>query len=574
QTAGEVKSLMTSISKDGWLSAWWPMPFGRSATVSLYNGSSHRLSSARSALTAAPDRSVRHDLAAGRIGYFRATANSADTVANQDYRFLKAAGAGKFVGVAHSMQGPTSRAYLEGDERVYVDGAQTPQIHGTGTEDYYEGGWYFNRDTFTNPIVGEPSHQSGDDYCAADADCSSVYRLMLTDSVAFGSALDFGIEHGPVDDVQASYSSTAFWYGAARFTHKATDNVDVGNTASERAHAYRGGDRATLTATYEGDNGPQSPSSDDLRTSTGKVSFRVALDKRNEGATLRRTSDQDKPRQQAKVRVDGRPVGTWTQPLDNPAHRWLDDTFELPASVTAGHREVTVTLTPTDDSAPWTAARYTVLSSVAPFVDRTRPARVTGLTAIGGDTNAIDLAWTPAADDTAIDHYVVYGARGGNVVVDKAHRLGATRRAAFAHTDLGVQQRWTYRVVAVDVAGHRSAGSATATARTGNAIRIEAERQLPPVGSTAPAESQGNCCGISWSGGAQLWLRASAADQYVTIAFDVPTAGTYDISSVQTQAPDYAISTLKLDGAAIGKPVDGYKSDGVGLTPPADDGTH
>jgi len=70
-------------------------------------------------------------------------------------------GQGKFVGVSHTMRGVSYRGYLEGDERVYVDGARTPQIHGTGTEDFYEGGWYFNRDVFSEPLNGESGHEPG-----------------------------------------------------------------------------------------------------------------------------------------------------------------------------------------------------------------------------------------------------------------------------------------------------------------------------------------------------------------------------------------------------------------------------
>jgi hypothetical protein len=33
--------------------------------------------------------------------------------------------------------------FLEGDERVFVDGQESPQIYGTGTEDFYESGFYF-----------------------------------------------------------------------------------------------------------------------------------------------------------------------------------------------------------------------------------------------------------------------------------------------------------------------------------------------------------------------------------------------------------------------------------------------
>ena len=35
------------------------------------------------------------------------------------------------------------RDYLEGDERIFIDGKLTPELYGTGTEDFYESGWYF-----------------------------------------------------------------------------------------------------------------------------------------------------------------------------------------------------------------------------------------------------------------------------------------------------------------------------------------------------------------------------------------------------------------------------------------------
>ncbi len=37
--------------------------------------------------------------------------------------------------------------FLEGDERVFVDGQESPHIYGTGTEDFYEGGFYFRDGT-------------------------------------------------------------------------------------------------------------------------------------------------------------------------------------------------------------------------------------------------------------------------------------------------------------------------------------------------------------------------------------------------------------------------------------------
>ena len=46
--------------------------------------------------------------------------------------------------------------YLEGNERAFVDGAAQPQILGTGTEDFFDGGWYFYDQLFSLPFSGSP----------------------------------------------------------------------------------------------------------------------------------------------------------------------------------------------------------------------------------------------------------------------------------------------------------------------------------------------------------------------------------------------------------------------------------
>jgi hypothetical protein len=71
------------------------------------------------------------------------------------------------------------------------------------------------------------------------------------------------------------------------------------------------------------------------------------------------------------VAIDGTPAGIWLQPRSNNAHRWLDDTYLVPDRLTAGKNLVTVTLTPTPDTPPWTASRYhidalTPMSGVQP----------------------------------------------------------------------------------------------------------------------------------------------------------------------------------------------------------------
>ena len=62
--------------------------------------------------------------------------------------------------------------------------------------------------------------------------------------------------------------------------------------------------------------------------------------------------------QSADVAIDGIPAGIWLEPRSNESHRWLDDTYLVPDRLTAGKNLVTVSLTPTPGTPPWTASRY------------------------------------------------------------------------------------------------------------------------------------------------------------------------------------------------------------------------
>jgi hypothetical protein len=326
--------------------AWWPMPYRHDAKVELRNGSSATVDGT------AEVTSGRHAMT--NEGYFRTQSRAGATENGKDWTYLAATGHGKFVGVVSAMRGPASRAFLEGDERVYTDGSRSPELHGTGTEDFYQSGWYFNRDTYTLPWNGDPAHLTSTTGCAADSDCTGAYRLMVGDAVPFGSAITFGIEHGPGDDVAANYSTTAFWYGEDAPSARRTDTLTLGDAASEKAHGYTGtGPVTSLSSTFEGTNAPLTAN---VRSATEPVTFRLAVDPRNHGVVLRRTGDQNTAYQNAKVSVDGHTLPDWLQPLGNTTHRWLDDTYPIPASVTAGRQTVTVTLTP--DGPAWSAASY------------------------------------------------------------------------------------------------------------------------------------------------------------------------------------------------------------------------
>jgi hypothetical protein len=364
----DTRTLFSSIdaTADGWYTAWWPMPYGREASFELVNGSGVPITGAVVEVTSAPDRAVADGLSSGRLGYFNATHHRGDTVPEQSWNFLEAEGTGVFYGVTHSMRGniPSGnrRNYLEGDETVYVDGAASPTLYGTGSEDFYESGWYF-RDgtTYVMPEAGNPAYELDGDGCRYD--CTGAYRLMVGDAVSFGSSLDFDIEHGPLDNGPADYSSTAYWYGTSGKSLSETDMVDATSDESRAAHGYRaaGETRGTLTSTFEG-RGDTTPVTRDITAATGEVSFMVEVARDNRGVRLLRLGDQNAAYQRAVVLVNGKRVGEWLQPLGNAHSRWLEDSFELPASATSGKTKVTVTIRPAEGGPAWSAATYRALS--------------------------------------------------------------------------------------------------------------------------------------------------------------------------------------------------------------------
>jgi hypothetical protein len=556
-----VRSLFFAMDPDGWYSAWWPIPYAARATVTLVNPTTYPLAGTAE-VTAARDVGKAADLATGKIGYFTAISHRGETTQGKDWTFADVAGRGKFVGVSQTMEGlladGNTRGYLEGDERVSVDGERTPAVHGTGTEDYYESGWYFNAGTYSTPFHGNSAHEVRAGFCANE--CDGAWRLHISDSVGFENRLDFGIEHGQQDDHPAVYGSTAFLYTGAGFGARETDRIDVGSASSRQQHGYvDNGTQYDLTTVYEGDH-DDITLTDQVRSTTQPVRFRVKIDPANRGVTLRRTGDQNVPGQSVQVVVNGYQSGTWLQPLGNTHQRWLDDNYQLPAAITKGRTRLDIELRPTGPA--WTASSYVVQSLTKPYDDHRAPAIVPGLAAAGRADNGINLTWSDVPDDSGVAYYNVYGAKTGAETGGVETLLGTSPLPGFVHRDLGLGETWSYRVSAVDLAGNTGPKSAAVQGTSGRTLRLEAEALLPPVSSTVAVDPQGSCCGASWSGGAQAWIHGTKAGDKTVLAFTVPTTGTYQVSTVLTKAADYGTLALQLDDDPATS-FDGYQPSGV-----------
>lgn len=180
-----------------------PMPFNSSARVEVVNETGQEINSFYYHIDIREyPRPLGPDVA-----YFHAMwRREPRTDPARSYTILDAEGRGHFVGLNMSMQSYNGdMQYLEGDEYVYVDGEQQPSLAGTGTEDYFNSGWYFNTGEFAAPSHGLILK---DDSLARIA----AYRFHFADAIPFSSSLRFTIEHGDRNAEIADYSSTAYWY--------------------------------------------------------------------------------------------------------------------------------------------------------------------------------------------------------------------------------------------------------------------------------------------------------------------------------------------------------------------------
>jgi len=358
---------------DGRYYLYFPMPFFSRARIELRNDGAAAFSGWTLRV-----RALTRTLGTNP-GYFHATARSARLAPDgRDYVLLDRGGSGHVVGVVMTA-GCAERgrcmlpgvanvdgAHLEGDERVQIDGSRWPQIHGTGLEDFFGGGFYFVRGTFVQPTHGNPAHAADGSPRRPGINLRSVYRLLLADAIPFRNGIRFAIEHGPGNDLPAELSSVVFHYAIDAPTLAESDALLLGDATSELEHELVAEERVarTVTSALRGDasDAPFTLSGFEARVTR----FRVAVLPDNRGVRLRRLADIGAGRQSALVRVDGDVVGTWVSADVNPVLRWAVLDYELPASVTAGKTSLAVELDASASPTPWTAYGYQVWSHVAP----------------------------------------------------------------------------------------------------------------------------------------------------------------------------------------------------------------
>lgn len=189
----------------GGVYCYFPMPFHKSAKITFTNDSAvafpvfwHFLGQKYESL---PEETL----------YFHAQWRRENpTTMGENYTFASLEGEGYFAGVVQQFQGFDKAEkinFFEGDEWFYIDGEENASVIGTGTEDYYQGGWYF-RDGVFNALwhgLSRRDHEKMRFTC---------YRFHLNDPIQFETSLLAQIEHGQrtYNEANVDYSSVAYWY--------------------------------------------------------------------------------------------------------------------------------------------------------------------------------------------------------------------------------------------------------------------------------------------------------------------------------------------------------------------------
>ncbi|TAH37917.1 MAG: DUF2961 domain-containing protein [Planctomycetota bacterium] len=208
------------------MNCFFPMPFRRGARVEVLNESDQPISHFYYYLDWEQGDAVAEDEA-----YFHAWFNRQNPtdgisdagLSNRDYQLggtnpagagnyvvLDCAGRGHYVGCVLSVHNlrltEQHNWYGEGDDMIFIDGEEHPSLHGTGTEDYFNGAWCPSQ-AYCGPYAGI-TLPGGVNYGGR----SSMYRFHVEDPVMFERHIRVTIEHGHANRRSDDWSSVAYWY--------------------------------------------------------------------------------------------------------------------------------------------------------------------------------------------------------------------------------------------------------------------------------------------------------------------------------------------------------------------------
>ena len=197
---------------DGVSYCYFPMPFDKSARIEL-------LSQQRSGKETELEAEVIFVSVVRRENegkFYAIWQRENPTVKGKPFKFIETRGRGHLVGFIQQSQGFESgnTYYFEGDDQTTIDGELV--IHGTGSEDFYNGGWYdvagrwdAKRSFPLSGCIGYKKHLGR----------TGGYRFLLGDAYSYRKSILQTIEHAPTgNELLNDYCAVTYLYSQDRPT--------------------------------------------------------------------------------------------------------------------------------------------------------------------------------------------------------------------------------------------------------------------------------------------------------------------------------------------------------------------
>jgi hypothetical protein len=189
---------------------YYPMPFDKAARIELVHRIDGSVSQNPANITVQVWHSTKKRIPEREGKFYSHWNKNLKSQPGRPHVFLDVSGKGHYVGTLLQAQGMRAGMtyFFEGDDSTSIDGSF--RMHGTGSEDYFNGGWYAMMDRWDGKM-SLPLHGSLDyslPFCRTGG-----YRLYLSDKLSFEKSFYHSIEHGPAgNEFPVDYTSLGLYY--------------------------------------------------------------------------------------------------------------------------------------------------------------------------------------------------------------------------------------------------------------------------------------------------------------------------------------------------------------------------
>ena len=209
------KSLPLGVREDGWMYAYWYMPYASRARITLKNDGT-KARDVEAVIVRAPLARPIAEYARFHAKWNRNMFQPTRKDRWPDYTVLKTAGKGRFLGfMLHLFKtddrvdpasAPGEYWWGEGDEKFFVDGEKSPSWFGTGSEDYFAYAWA-TPDLFSKPFHAQVYNEGSIHWKGNRA----MDRFQISTAIPFQTGFEGAIEKY-YSEAYTRYGVLPRWY--------------------------------------------------------------------------------------------------------------------------------------------------------------------------------------------------------------------------------------------------------------------------------------------------------------------------------------------------------------------------